>query len=130
MLNRSLFALFVLGAAGCGPFVSAEPLNAPVRPMHAKPVRDVALITQKPDRRFVEVAMLHISSDKLDLSKGTLFEKLRAFGAKRGCDAVLVVGRSDSHELLDSSQPSVGYMASCIQYVDERIDERDVAAAP
>lgn len=94
--------------------------------MHAKPLRDVELITQKPDRRFVEVSMLHISSDRLDWSRGTLFQKLRAFGAKQGCDAVLIVGRSDSHELLDSSEASVGYMASCIQYVDDR----DVASTP
>ncbi|MDB5218747.1 MAG: hypothetical protein JWO86_6674 [Myxococcaceae bacterium] len=124
--KRLLLALLVLSTAGCGPFVSAEPLNAPVRPMRAKPVRDVALITQKPDRRFVEVSMLHISGDSLDWSSGTLFEKLRAFGAKKGCDAVLIVGRSDSRDLLDPSKPTAGYMASCIQY----IDERDVAAAP
>ena len=124
--KRLVLALFVLCAAGCGPFVSAEPLNAPIRPMHAKPLHDVALITQKPDRRFVEVSMLHISADSLDLSRGSLFEKLRAFGARQGCDAVLIVGRSDSGDSLDPSRPMTGYMASCIQYVDER----DVAAAP
>jgi hypothetical protein len=125
--KRLLLALLVLSTAGgCGPFVSAEPLNAPVRPMHAKPVRDVALVTQKPERRFVEVSMLHISADSLDWSKGTLFEKLRAFGAKQGCDAVLIVGRSDSTDLLDPSKPMTGYMASCIQYVDESY----AAAAP
>jgi hypothetical protein len=86
--------------------------------MRAKSPESVELITQKPDRPFVEVSMLHVSADTLDWSSGTLFQKLRAFGAKKGCDAVVLVGRSDSREILDSSQTSRGYMASCIQYVD------------
>jgi hypothetical protein len=126
MRSVFLLALIALSTSACGPLVSAEQLNAPVRPMHTKPVRDVALITQKPDRRFVEVSMLHISSDSTDWSSGSLFEKLRSFGAKQGCDAVVIVGRSDSRDLLQPSRPTAGYMASCIQY----LDERDMASVP
>ena len=62
--------------------------------------------------------MLHISADSTDWTSGTLFEKLRAFGAKQGCDAIVIVGRADSTDILRPSKPTPGYMASCIQYVD------------
>jgi hypothetical protein len=86
--------------------------------LRAKRPQDASLLTQKPDRPFVEVAMLQVSADILDWSHGTLFEKLKAFGAKKGCDAVVIVGRSDAHDLLQPSKPTAGYMGSCIQYVD------------
>ena len=85
--------------------------------MVAKDPSEVALLTQRPDRPFVEVSTLEILDASTDVTSGTLFSKLRASGARRGCDAVIVVGRSDGTPLFESGRRE-GYLASCIQFVD------------
>jgi hypothetical protein len=115
-----MFAVLALALVGCGPVVGIESLNAPVRPMAPREPEHVELLTQKPARPFVEVAMIRIRESKYDATAGTLFEKIRARGAKMGCEAVVIVGRDDDTELFDRHEPVVGYMASCIQYRDDR----------
>jgi hypothetical protein len=110
----------VLGLVACGPVVAIEPLNSPVRPMTPRAPEHVELLTQKPARPFVEVAMIRMQDSKYDASTGTLFEKIRARGAKMGCEAVVIVGRDDGTELFARDEPVVGYMASCLQYREER----------
>lgn len=103
---------------GCGPAVMSEQLNSPIRPMPSRPASSVALLTQKPDRKFIEVSALNVWDGDFGWSSGTLFEKLRAYGGRLGCDAVVVVGRSDSRSLLDRDRTQEGYLATCIQYID------------
>ncbi len=117
-LRASSLVLLGLLVVGCGPAVLSEPLNAPVRPMPVRSASSVALLTQKPDRPFVEVSALRVWDGDFDFSSGTQFQKLRAFGGRLGCDAVVVVGRSDSRSLLDRKRTQEGYLATCIQYVD------------
>lgn len=116
-LRASLVSAALLGLVGCGPQIYAEPLNAPIRPMVAKDPSEVPLLTQRPDRPFVEVSTLEIVAAQTDLTSGTLFSKLRVSGAWRGCDAVILVGRSDREPLFERGIRE-GYLASCIQFVD------------
>lgn len=103
---------------GCGPAVLAEPLNPPVRSMVRRDPSEVSILTQKPDRPFVEVAAISVWDGSFDWSSGTLFQKLRRHAARMGCDAVVVVGRSDVPDLFDRSYQKEGYLATCIQYRD------------
>jgi hypothetical protein len=118
---RSAFLLafaFVSLLVACGPMVSAERIGRPVRPMRPKAVEDVALVTQKPDYPFVEVALLRIQDSDYDWSHGTLLQKLRAHGAKLGCDAVIVLGTHRAGELFNRNANRTAHTASCIQYTD------------
>jgi len=65
----------------------------------------------------VVVSTLQIVDSSTDLSRGTLFSKLRTDAARRGCDAVIVVGRSDRTPIFEGERQE-GYLASCIQYLD------------
>lgn len=113
---RRLVLVTLVALAGCGPLISVERLNSPTRPMTPRPPDDVELLTQKPSRPFVEVAMIRIEDSVYDATPGTLFEKIRVRGGKMGCDAIVIVGRDDGTELFDRSRKIPGYMASCLQY--------------
>lgn len=126
VVSRALPVVALVCFSACGPLVSSEPLNRPVRPMSSKDPSEVDLLTQPPSRPFVEVAALSIQASDWDWSSGTLFQKLRREGGRMGCDGVVVVSRSDGSEILRPSAPRQGWLATCVQYTDARPEPRVV----
>jgi len=126
-MNTQAFSLVIcLGASllGCGTSIEYMPLNAPPRPMSARPIDTVEVFTtQRPSRPFVEVGMLEArqaSAYSVDSSSKVLRELVNA-AARRGCDAVVLMGSSDSvvgssNQYGGSVKTLHGYRATCVVY--------------
>lgn len=110
------FLAAAVSVTACGPVVWHEPIGKPARPMWPKRPEEVVVITQKPDRPFVEVALLRAQESDYDLSRGTLVQKLRAHAAKMGCDGVVLVGATQTGELFARDERRDALLATCIQF--------------
>jgi len=128
MMNTRAFVLTIgclcAFLSGCGTSIEYTPLNAPPRPMAARPVGSVEIFTtQAPSRPFVEVGLLEArqaSAYSVDSTSQVMRELVNA-AARRGCDAVVVMGSSDSvvgssNQVGGSVKTLHGYRATCVLY--------------
>jgi hypothetical protein len=114
MLMRSLFVLgsTAILLSGCGIHTKYTPLGKSPREMRILKVDQVQVLEGIPSEPHVEIGEIEarqMSSNRA--TKEELYREIRKLGAKKGCDAVRIVGRSDDDR-------KVGYAAACIVYTD------------
>jgi hypothetical protein len=101
-----LFAL-----AGCAIKTRYEESHAPPRPMMAKPVERVDVLTIPPSRAYVEVGTVTMYQSGPGDGDAEVTAALRREAAQRGCDAIVLRSR-------DSGQGSAMVDAgACLLYV-------------
>jgi hypothetical protein len=97
---RKLWAVApFLGVGACGTAIQDIPLNAPPSAMHPRdPSTVVVYVSQRPPWPYTEVAMLEgqrASTYSFDRPEAVM-TKLRAYAAKKGCDAIILNGPNDA----------------------------------
>jgi hypothetical protein len=108
---RVIIFLSVLAVlTACGTRTAYMPLNPSPRALKARAPSVVELFTtSKPLKQYVEVGMIEVQDVSGLTSNESVFADLRAEAARRGCDAVIVTGRTETIK---------GYGGTCIVYED------------
>lgn len=90
-------ASLALSSTACGTEVSFIASDMNTKPGPARAPKDVALLMTTPQRSYREVGLITARPKSSLSSKNAedMYRELRAEGAKRGCDAVLVLASED-----------------------------------
>lgn len=130
--RAALLAALLCGLAACGGgtrtgFVATNP---PPRPLAPRPAAEVPLIAPATEpgakdpalaRPHVEVGLIEVLGDDEwgPAEQAAMRESLRARGAERGCDAVVLLGEIDWVYVIENAHSTAerhGYRGVCIVY--------------
>jgi hypothetical protein len=124
-------------AMGCTAAQSSfTPTNQPPHKLIPRPAESVEMfVATSPERKFVEVGLLHVNENDERLSRGELLLMLRKRAAIHGCDAVVIGGSEvnvrSSHVSLwtdkDHTVSDHGYYGACVVYTDDQATTEAVA---